>query len=357
MRLLDRYVMREVGGVFLFGVTVFTTLLLINHLFFLARLSSETTVPLRTSLELLVLRIPYLAAYSLPMSMLLATLLAFGRLSERNEITAFRTAGLSLGRIAVPVMMTAMLVTLSSLAITEYVVPRSESRYRDVLAEVFRAATRDIRENVMFREPVDGVESIFFARSVDGRDGTMSQVVILQFAPDGRPSRMIEAASARWAEEGWSLHDGTLYLLGSASGVTTKFQQLRVGLKRPPAQIGTPRRDPAEMTIAELRQQIAQLRAAGEGVLRYAVNLQLKLALPASSMVFALLAVPLGLRPHRSARSTGLGLTVLVLLGYYISITVTTALGERGQLTPFLAAWIPNLAAGSIGAYLLWTAR
>jgi lipopolysaccharide export system permease protein len=357
MRLLDRYLVREVGGVFIFGVTVFTTLLLVNHLFYIARVASEISVPLRTSLELLVLRIPYLAAYSLPMSMLLATLLAFGRLSERNEVTALRTAGLSLGRIAAPVIATGVFVMLSSLAVTEYVVPPTETRYRDLILDIYRVASRHVRENVMFREPVDGVESIFFARTVDGRDGTMNQVVILQFAADGRPSRMIEAASARWSEEGWSLHDGTLYLLGNSAGVTTKFADLRVGLKRPPAQIVAPRKDAAEMTIAELRGQIAELRNAGESVLRYTVYLHLKFAIPASSVVFTLLAVPLGLRPHRSARSTGLGLTVVVLLGYYILITVTTALGERGQLTPFLAAWAPNLAAGAIGAYLLWTAR
>jgi lipopolysaccharide export system permease protein len=289
--------------------------------------------------------------------MLLATLLAFGRLSERNEITALRTAGLSLGRIATPVIVTAVAVTAASLAITEYVVPRSESRYRDKLGEVFRAVRTHIRENVLFRDAVDGVESIFFARAVDGQDGTMSRVVIVQFGADRRPVRLIEAESARWAEEGWALQDGTLYLLGSSAGVTTKFAQMRVGLKRPPAQIAAPRRDPAELTIGELRQQIAQLRAAGESVLRHAVNLHLKMALPASSVVFALLAVPLGLRPHRSARSTGLGLTVLILLGYYILITVTTALGEQGRLSPCLAGWIPNFVAGGIGTYLLWTAR
>jgi lipopolysaccharide export system permease protein len=357
MRLLDRYVVREVGGVFMFGVTVFTTLLLINHLFYLARLASELSVPLRTSIELLVLRIPYLVAYSLPMSMLLATLLAFGRLSERNEITALRTAGLSLGRIASPIIVTAVVVTVASLVITEYVVPRSESRYKDKLNEVYRTIRTHIRENVLFRDSVDGIESLFFARAVDGRDGTMSRVSILQFAADGRPSRMIEAESARWAEEGWTLHDGTLYLLGASAGVTTKFAQLRVGLKRPPAQLAAPRRDPAEMTIGELRQQITQLQANGENVLRHLVNLHLRLALPASSVVFALLAVPLGLRPHRSARSTGLGLTVLILLGYYMLITVTTALGEQGRLAPVLAGWIPNLTAGGIGTYLLWTAR
>ena len=269
-----------------------------------------------------------------------------------------RTAGLSLGRIATPVIVTAVVVTVASLAITEYVVPRSESRYKDKLGEVFRAVRSHIRENVLFRDAVDGVESIFFARAVDGQDGTMSRVVILQFGADRRPVRLIEAESARWAEEGWALQDGTLYLLGSSAGVTTKFAQMRVGLKRPPAQIAAPRRDPAELTIGELPSSRSwNCGPPGSSVLRHLVNLHLKMALPASSVVFALLAVPLGLRPHRSARSTGLGLTVLILLGYYILITVTTSLGEQGRLSPFLAGWIPNFAAGGIGTYLLWTAR
>ena len=91
--------------------------------------------------------------------------------------------------------------------------------------------------------------------------------------------------------------------------------------------------------------------------MRYAVNLQLKFSLPVSSVIFALLAVPLGLRPHRSGRSTGLGLTVLVLLGYYLMMSITVTLGERGQMPPVWAAWLPNLTVASAGVYLLWTAR
>lgn len=355
MRLIDRYILREIGGIFLFGVAVFTTLLLINHLFFLARLAADAGVPIRTNLMLLLLRVPYLAAYALPMSMLLATLLAFGRLSDRNEITAMRTTGWSLSRIAVPVIAAGIIVTGLSLGMTEYIVPRSESRYRDLFAEAVRSPQRKVLFHVLFREPVNGVDSTFYARQLDTRDGTMTRVVITQFL-GGRPSRLIEAESARFGPDGWVLYDGTLYLLGSASGVKTEFQEMRVTLRRTPQQMAAPRKDPAEMTISELRQQIATLRAAGEDVLRYAVSLQLKLALPASSIIFALLAVPLGLRPHRSGRSTGLGLTVLVLLAYYLIMSVTVALGERGQITPFLAAWIPNLAVAAAGAYLLWTA-
>lgn len=357
MRLVDRYILRELGGIFIFGLAVFTTMLLINHLFFLARLAAEAGVPIRTNLILLVLRIPYLAAYALPMSMLLATLLAFGRLSDRNEITALRTTGWSLGRIALPVLFAGVLVTSMSLGMTEYVVPRSEARYRDLLAQAIRSPVRVVQQHVLFREPVDGVESVFYARQLDTRDGTMSNVVIIQLL-EGRPSRLIEAASARFGPDGWVLHDGTLYLLGNPSGITTQFRELRVTLKRTPKQMAAPpRRDPSELTIREVRAQIAVLRATGESILRYAVSLQLKLALPTSSVIFALLAVPLGLRPHRSGRSVGLALTVLVLLGYYLMMSITITLGERGQLSPFLAAWLPNLMVASTGGYLLWSAR
>lgn len=356
MRLIDRYILRELGGIFVFGVAIFTGLLLvITHLFFVARVAAEAGVPIRTSLALLVLRVPYFVVFSLPMSMLLATLLAFGRLSERNEISAMRTTGWSLSRITAPVLLAGALVTGLSLYMNEHLVPNTESRYRELFAQAVRSPVRKVQRDVLFREPVDGIESVFFVRELDPGAGVMSRVIITQFL-DGRPARLIEAGLARYGPSGWVLEDGAIYLLGDARGVRTAFRQMRVALRRTPQQVAAVRRDPAEMTIRELREQIAALQAAGEGVVRYAVNLHFKLALPASSVIFALLAVPLGLRPHRSGRSTGLGLTVLVVLAYYVMMTITLQLGERGQLAPILAAWLPNMSVGAAGLYLLRTA-
>lgn len=356
MRLIDRYILRELGGIFLFGVAIFTGLLLvITHLFFVARVAADVGLPIRTSLALLVLKVPYFVVFALPMSMLLATLLAFGRLSDRNEISAMRTTGWSLGRITAPVLLVGVVVTGVSLYMNEYVVPKTESRYGEMFAQAVRAPVRKVLRDVLFREPVDGVESVFFARELDAHEGVMSRVVITQFLA-GRPARLIEAGRARYGPDGWVLEDGTIYLLGDAIGVKTEFRRMRVALRRTPQQMAAARRDPAEMTIRELREEIAALRAAGESVVRYAVNLHFKLALPASSVIFALLAVPLGLRPHQSGRSTGLGLTILVVLAYYVMMTVTLQLGERGQLTPILAAWLPNMSVGAAGLYLLRTA-
>lgn len=356
MRLVDRYILREIGGIFLFGVVVFTTLLLTTHLFFLARLGAETTVPIRTNFALLVLRVPYFVAYSLPMATLLAALLAFGRLSDRNEVTALRTSGWSLGRVAAPVIFAGVAVAICTISLNEWVVPVAEERYRAVLNDVIRTPTRQIQHHVLFREPVGDVETLFYARELDSRDGTMSRVVIIQFQQQ-RPARVIEAEQARYGPGGWVLHRGTLYLLGSGNALATTFGEMRVALTRSPKQLAAPRRDPYDMTIGELRRQIAALRAVGESAVRHAVSLQWKLAIPTSSVIFALLAVPLGLRPQRSGRATGLGLTVLVLLSYYVMMSVTLTLGERGQIPSFWAAWLPNLVLAGVGSYLLWLAR
>ncbi len=354
MRLLDRYILREIGGVFLFGVALFTTLLLVNHLFFLARLGADVAVSIRTNLELLVLRVPYLATYSLPFATLFAVLLAFGRLSDRNEVTALRTSGWSLARVAAPVLFAGVMVMAGALGLGEWVVPHAETRYRTVLTGVIRSPAQQIQQNVLFREQVDGVESVFTVRELNPQDGTMSHVTIVQFHQT-RPVRIIEAEQARYGPEGWVLHRGALYLLGG-NALATTFEELRVALARSPQQLAAPRRDPYELSIRELRQQIAALRAAGESVIRHAVSLQAKLALPTSSVLFALLAVPLGLRPHRSGRSIGFGVTVFVLLMYWLTMSITLTLGERGRIASFWAAWLPNILVAGAGAVLLWRA-
>jgi len=356
MRLIDRYILREIGGLFLFGVMLFTTLLMVNHLFYIARLGSDLAVSLRTNFELLVLRVPYLATYSLPFATLFGVLLAFARLSERNEVTALRTSGWSLARVAAPVVFAGVVVMIGALGLGEWIVPAAETRYRVVLTEVSRSPMRQIQINVLFREEVNGFDSVFHAREFNPNEGAMSYVTITQF-DQRRAVRVIEAEQARYGPDGWVLHRGVLYLLSPDATVTSTFDQMRVALARSPQQLALPSRDPYEMSIRELRQQMVALRAAGMNVVKYAVSLQAKLALPTSSIFFALLAVPLGLRPHRSGRSIGFGVTVFILIVYWLLMSVTLTLGERGRIGSFWAAWIPNVVVATTAAVLLWRAR
>src|SRR5574341_701593 len=158
IRLLDRYLWRQLRDLFLFGTGVFTMLLLVNHLFLLARLVLQQGAALTIALQLLIYRLPYFLAFSFPMAMLLAALLAMGRLSDGQEITAMRTSGISLARIAISVMAAGVLVSILTLAVNEGVAPRAEDRYRRAFAVALQGLAPAEQRDVLFREVQEGSE-------------------------------------------------------------------------------------------------------------------------------------------------------------------------------------------------------
>src|SRR2546422_6118711 len=153
--LLDRYAWRQLGELFAFGVGIFTLLLLVNHLFLVARIVLEQGAALSVALELLVYRLPYFLAFSFPMAMLLASLLVVGRLSDSQEITAMRTSGISLTRIALSVTAAGFLVSGMTLALNEGVAPYTEDRYQQVLTAALQGLqgrSAPEQRDVLFRE-------------------------------------------------------------------------------------------------------------------------------------------------------------------------------------------------------------
>ncbi len=353
--LLDRYLWRHVRDIFLFGVAVFTVLLLINHLFFLARLVLQQGAPFVVAVQLLVYRMPYFLAFSFPMAMLLAALLTVGRLSDAQEITAMRTGGVSLARITASIVAAGILVAGLTLVFNEWLVPEAESRYRVALARALAGPTQPVQQEVLFRETQDGIESVYFVRRFFADREVMEGVVVNQFE-SGRLQRVIESPAARYRNGQWVFERGTMYLFAGPTTVVTRFDRLALTLRRTPREIGLPRREPSEMSIRELRTTIELLRRSGQNPARYAVEVQSKFALPASAALFALLAAPLGLRPHRGGTSIGFGLTIVVLVVYYIAISLTLTLGQGGRLQPILAAWLPDAALAAVGGWLVWKA-
>src|SRR5712691_985716 len=346
--LLDRYLWRQLGELFAFGVAIFTTLLLVNHLFLVARLVLQQGAALSVALQLLAYHLPYVLAFSFPMAMLQDALLAIGRLSDGQEITAMRTSGISLARIALSVTAAGILVSAMTLALNEGVVPYAEDRYQQVLISGLRERAAFEQRDVLFRDVQEDLESVYFVRRFRRDQERMEGVVVNQFER-GVLNRVIEAEVAQYTGGAWEFRDGTMYVFTGETTVVTQFSRLRVGLQRTPEQIAVPQRDPSEMSIRELRQYISVLQRSGASAARYLVQVHFKLAVPMSAALFALLAVPVGLRPHRSGTSIGLGLTFLVIIGYYIISAAALPLGENGRLNPVPAAWLPDVVLAVVG--------
>ncbi len=289
--------------------------------------------------------------------MLLAALLAFGRLSGESEITAMRAQGLSIFRIAAPVLLVAALVSGLTIALDEWVVPGATWQAKNVLYQAqHHERMPSQRDNVFYDEMENGrLARSFYARHFDGR--RMEGVVVQEFEGD-RLARIIQAKDAFWAGNGWVFDQGTLYQMAPDGDFryVLHFDRQIIHLKPSLMQLSTDNREPMEMNIRQLGHHIHLLEQAGHSggeINDLEVQWQQKLSIPFASLVFALVGTPLGLRSHRSSNSLGLGLSVLIIFVYYVAMFIFTAMGQTGAIPPPVAAWMPNILTGGMGLLLL----
>jgi lipopolysaccharide export system permease protein len=357
MTLLDRLLVIEVGSSFGVALGLFTVLLVMNHLFYLARLIIGQGIAIHIALVLMAYKIPYFIAFSAPMGALLATVWGMGRLADHNELAALQVSGVSLPRIAAPLIAAGVVVAAGTLVFAEGVVSLSDEQYRVAMADVM-AHGPELHpvENVFFQAPIPQGNALYSAHRYDPRSRTLQAVTVVYMTPR-QPLEVIEADQAVYAQGAqWTFERGHMYVLSEGQMVSTKFDTLRVTVPRSPEDFTLAPKQPADMSIRELFGEIARYRRSGGDVRPFVGELNTKVATALSSVAFVLLAVPLTLRPHRSGPSMGFGMTILILVAYYL-IAIPTQLAADGHvLSPVLAAWLPDLLVGAAGVILLMRA-
>jgi lipopolysaccharide export system permease protein len=358
MKLIDRYVLAELAAPFAFGVGAFTAILLASTvLFHLVTEMVHHGLPVLLVSQILVLRLPEIVFYSFPMAMLLASLMAFGRLSNDMEVVAFKAAGVSLYRLLAPALAMAAVVSVCTVALNEYLVPAAAWRAKTLLYEATHKTQLPLARDHVFYSEMSGDVLLrsFYAAHFDGE--RMPDVVGQQFEGN-RLVRLIQAKEAVPLADGWQFEKGTLYQI-DANGdfrYVAHFERQRVVLGATLLALGRENRVATEMNARELADHIRMVKATG-GQGRELDELRVlwhqKFSVPFACFVFALVGAPMGLGPQRSSGAIGLGLSVLVIFVYYVLMFVAMALGQTGSLSPWLAAWLPNGVAGSLGAWQL----
>lgn len=358
MKILDRYILAELAAPFVFGVAAFTAILTASSvLFYLVTLMVRHGLPVGLVIEILALRVPEMVFYTFPMSMLLATLLAFGRMSGDGEITAFKAAGVSLYRIMIPVVFFASVVSVATIALNEYMVPAANWRAKNLLHEATHKQQLPVsRDHVFYNEMEGGqLKRFFYARHFDG---SHMQDVIVQEFENNRLVRLVQAKEATPTDHGWRFDQGVIYQVDEKGEYryTVRFDTQKIALGEALLALGTENRLPTEMNAHDLAAHIDRLIATGQTgntINELKVQWHQKFSVPFASLIFALVGAPLGLRPQRSTSSIGLGLSILVIFAYYILMFLGMAMGQTGAMSPFLGAWMPNVIAGAIGVYFL----
>ncbi len=362
--LLDRYVLGEFFRILLLAVVastlVFVLIHLIDHID--DYLDHDATIAEVGRYYLYLL--PYNAIITLPMAMLIATLLTMGELGRHQELTAMKAAGRSLYRIVAPVLGTALVISLGVLWLGETVVPRLNARASDV-EEVDikerRNDYRDYRSDFPYRNDAGYV---FLIRSLFANEkagASADQVAVERQLPDGGFVR-IYSPKMYWEPEQrrWVLTDGYYrYFTPRGEERSWHFAFLRSPAFRETPQDFLQRpREPEEMGYVELARYIDRKERTGGDATRHKVDLNMKLAYPFANFVIVLFGVTLAGRSVKDpGAALGFGLALFLCILFWMSIKVGQGIGYGGGLPPWGAAWLANILFGTIGLGLMLRVR
>jgi lipopolysaccharide export system permease protein len=284
------------------------------------------------------------------MALLLAVLVAFGRLSSDSEITALKTSGVSLYQLLQPVAVFAGVVFVVALAVSMYARPWGNTRLRTELYEIAKSrASAGIKEKV-FTDDFAGL--VLYVDHIEP-PGNMLRGMLISDTRDAVQRNTIFAKVGILVPNE-PLHLLTLRLLdGSVHTLDQKDHSyhrtdfttydITLDLNTALTNLRVRERDPSEMTLTELRAAIDAKNRAGNPALGEAVELQRKFSIPFACLAFAAIGIPLGIQPTRSVRSRGFSLSLVVIFVYYLLLTLGESLAERGVVPPVVAMWSPNV--------------
>jgi lipopolysaccharide export system permease protein len=352
MTILDAYVVRKLVKPFAIVLCLFVGIFVLVDLFDNAHSFIDNNVPVGVVLQYYVYYLPLIVVLTSPIAMLLATLLAVGALSRKNELMALKGSGVSLYRILAPVIATAVLVSALNVVIGELLLPPA-TRHRLLIKEtsINRRAS-----DIMTSDPIYVTTSgtMFLARRLNSRTRTLEQVTVEEFDEENSPTTRIDAETAVWEDGSWVFYDGSLRRFTATGEEVTAFERLAPGYTEPlPNQLDVRKLEPDEMAYRELRQYITRLRASGNNPRKLSVQLQQKIAFPFVTIIMTLLGGTLAAGARRSGFALSFAAALTVSFFYYGLLQVGQVLGRQGILEPWLAAWISNFVFVGVGAALL----
>ena len=355
MKILSKYLTKEIIGPFLFGLfaflSIFSGLLFID----LLKDAEQYHLSIFFILKLLLLKMPEYVTQCTPIAVLLAALLGLGKLTSHSETIAMRAGGLSYSKLAAPVLVLGLIVSITGVLFNEYLVPFTNRTYDRLEDE---AASREASAAIYhFKQDfyTDGIlGKRFYARVYDPTTKEFQDVNIIEFN-EGKASRLIEAVDMHWKDgEGWIFENGIIYQFLTDSYYSIIIDKGRVNyqLNLTPKDIKQLDEDPEYKSITELRKYIDRFFPEGDKRRELLVDLHTKFALPFASLVFALLGTPLALQPQRRSNAAGFGLCIIFILIWYALMGLGNALGRSGSIPPFIGAWLPNFALTGYGLYV-----
>ncbi|MGV2830204.1 LptF/LptG family permease [Myxosarcina sp. GI1(2024)] len=368
LSVMNFYITKELILPFLFGMGIFTSLLLsIGAVFDLIRKVTESGLFLGIAVKILVLKMPGFIVLAFPMAMLLACLMAYSSLASDSEIIALRSIGVNTYRLILPAIIFSLFIVFVTFVFNNFLAPAANYQATITLEKALDRATPAFKDsNILYPEytkillPNGNKKTVltrlFYAEEFDGKQ--MKNLTILDRS-QASVSQVITASSATWnfGENIWDFYNGTIYIIGDDGEYSdvVRFEHQQLALPKTAFDITQQDRDYNEMNLVQAWDYLKIIKLSGkeQKIRKLKVRIQEKISLPFVCLVFALIGVAIGIRPQSSGRATSFGICIGLIFTYYLLSFISSSLGVSGVVSPVVAAWLPNILGLGASTYLL----
>jgi LPS export ABC transporter permease LptG/LPS export ABC transporter permease LptF len=354
MRLIDRYICREIISHTMLGLVIFTFVLLVPKLVQIMELVVRNSGSPNKLAMLLMCMFPALFTFTFPMAVLVGVLIGLGRLSADSELIALSALGIGIRRVLVPVGFLATGMSLLTLVITLWIGPAAQREVNKVSSELAAStASFEIKPRV-FDERFQGMT--FYIQDVTASATHWTGVLLAETGPDNTSKLTLaqDAIVIADREQGkleLHLHNGSEHELLPSD--PSHYSVTTFGKSDWPLEVRGLDADSHPVVTNPERSLGELVSSSGVGWREARVELQRRFAFPVACFVFALIAVPLSARPRRGGRAMGFLVSLLLVCGYYLIFIIGVGLARRGELPPSVGVWAANILTGAAGLALL----
>jgi lipopolysaccharide export system permease protein len=365
--IINRYIFREILFPFLMCLFIFTFVLLMGKILQLMDLMINKGVSIIDITKLILYLLPTFLLITIPISLLISILIALGRLSADSEIIIMKSSGISLYQMLLPIGAASLCALILTAVIGVVGAPYGNYATRNLVFDIAKKkASVGIKEKI-FNDDFHGL--VLYAEKIPVHGDFMEGVFISD-------NRLIKEPTTIIAQKGYLVSNPesmtiTLRLKnGSTHAVDSNFKShkimdfssydINLDLSAPISEkksaVATADKKSKEMSFLELAQRARNLQSDDPIHRQLIIELNKKVTIPLSCIIFGILGIPLGIGQVRTGKSRGFTIGLLVITIYYVLQLSGEALGETGKVAPVLGAWAPNVILGAVGIYMLLTA-
>jgi len=363
-KIINRYIFKEITSSFIIILFILTFVLLMGKILQVMDLVINKGISVFAIAKLILFLLPSLMLFTIPIALLIAILIAMGRLSADNEITALKTSGISLMQIYYPVAIASLTAFIITIIVGYFLVPQSNFATKRLLFTIVQQnANIGIKEKV-FNSDFKGF--LFYADRIPVDKNYMEGVVISDNRIIGEQNTILakkaflvsdpESMTVKLKLENGSIHTVSSDLKNYRK-IDFNNYDINLDLSTTLASLEESSKSSTEMTMTELLEKMKKPGMDKAAIRELAIEVHKKFSIPLSCIFFGLLALPLGINSHRSIKSRGFAVGIIVVSLYYLLRIGGEALVETGYISPEVGVWTPNFIFALLGISLFYMAN